>query len=98
MTESKLTPGPWVVQVSTDSDGNDTNDIKSKSLKHYGLTVASGVDNDDDAFLLAAALEMKDALKWFLEIVNGIRAPYTRKNLSVAIYKARAAFKKAHLL
>lgn len=69
MKNTQYTPNSWVVQVSTDSDGDDTNDIKSRSPVDYGRTVASEVNNDDDARLISSAPDMAEELRL---IVSGL--------------------------
>ena len=63
----KYTPGPWTVEVTQDSWGNDEFDIMDSG----GCTLLTGfVHRKDDARLMAAAPELLQALADIQECCN----------------------------
>ena len=65
--EMKHTPGPWTVEVTQDSWGNDEFDIMDSG----GCTLLTGfVHRKDDALLMAAAPELLQALADIQECCN----------------------------
>lgn len=83
------TKGPWVGQVSENSDGDITTDIKSKADGIYGYTVASDIENDADLNLFLASPELLEAAQ------NAVLALMMANDNTGTIAMLRAAIAKA---
>lgn len=105
MKESKHTPGPWLAQSRSLSDGSlvvntgapDFNEIcclRDKKDRHYGQQ-----DNTDqaNALLIAAAPDLIAALEGLLESYAAYVGvdEVTNADIVLPVQEARAAVKKA---
>jgi len=85
-----ITEGDWKVQVSTNADGEPTNDIRSGCK-----TIACDIPNDDDAFLMTAAPALRKCCERYIKMQDEVYKEMGKKPSSTTYQIMKEAVEKS---
>lgn len=94
-TETKHTPGPWEVTGDRDSDEGLTVEARGGEVAFIASTTGYARADIANAFLIAAAPELLEALEHMVAVSNWATTIQSEEQYDAMIANAEAAIRKA---